>query len=387
MPQKGYATARRLRRSRTARLTSLSIAAALASLPVVATQAAAMPTDRGSCWDNDKEFWFDSTWVGVPSYKSSATATGIETLDDPLEHNGSDHVVTLVEVSNFTDVRVTAVDWGPNGSYGSSNCVNQIKINISPGSPWEAEAGYYAVVARHEMAHMLGLEHTNSTDSYDGLNPSTMASCEPPYENFSRDDIASLMAIGEGSDLSGWRYIGANPSFESGGTSHWGVANGTKASSAVGAQGGHSARLTYDSGGTTSMWQTVSVVDGKDYPKYIADAYARVVGSGSVSFKVQLLLQPVDWSDSGNSCDDEYPDGMTGSNTPDIASPTDVLDVYAEGAYTTVGAGSWTYVQTPQVKPPNVEGYRVQVRVLANLGKGQSIDVDGVDRYVADVDW
>lgn len=271
---------------------------AAALLPTV--PAVAFPNDvmAGCHWyRNIDEFRFVGTW---PSSARTAVRTGILQWNGALDYTGQP-LVTVREDSVPAPTEVSRADMGP-GILGRANCVFNT-VQISSRSEYQSSA-LLTTIGRHEFGHILALHHTGKSDSFNGDNPPTMATCLTLDEfesatNKSQDDIGSLTFSHSHIEDS---PMMANFGLEQG-FSYFGKTAGTVTYlTADGATGPGHVRFKPTNPGTDYVYQTMAWADApsKRLVGVINHKTNTLTDDGTV--KVELWARSVTYGTS-SSCD------------------------------------------------------------------------------------
>lgn len=333
-------------------ISTAAVGTAAQSLPPAAE---AYTKKINNCNDSSITWFFEnhSLWT---SSKQSWVRSGINDLQTPLDYDGS-KLITMTEHSS-TAVQIKDK---PLGEYGSSECVFGASFWVNSNY---SSSSFYRRVGRHEMFHLAGAEHGGQHDSFDGLSPSTMATCLSAslFSNSGLEQDGAAYANFLHSSLSN-RQLHANVGFEQG-FSYWGRSSGAGPVTEHGSGGatgpGHIRYKAVDVG--DYLFQTIRAVTGNDNETFRAVANARSLSSNyKTVVGVNLYRRTVNFpNNSPNGC--QYPAGIVDPN----GSPSVGGWVRATGGSAEVGTG-WTQIKSNDpsewINPPTAEGMDFQVRL------------------------
>lgn len=332
---------------------------AIAALSLAAP-AQAYPQDPNNCNDSTITWNFDGSWNNYPTQKSWArSALGL--WNRPLDYAGA-RLQTVSEVTSGGSVVVQLKD-APTNSYGSSECtfgasmwINRVHVGA---------ASFVYQMSRHEMGHLLGMEHSGANDSWNGDNPPSMATCIDK----SRFHATNLLSQDDQA-YANWlhgvlanRQLHSNIGFEQG-FGLWGRSAGTvEWQSSGGATGpGRIRHLTSSS--TGYVYQTINIATGDDsgqpYRSVINYKVASAGHSGIIEGELfrQNITYPGD-----NTC--AYADGLQDLNSPSY-STSGFVNVATTGPIGLAGKTAWTSGASVWEYPPSANGYRMQLRVYSH---------------------
>lgn len=184
---------------------------------MAARPAGAYPQDPNNCNDRTITWHFDSAWNAHPNARGWAREA-IGLWNQPRDYNGNQLMVVSESTSSGVSVQLRHTD--PD-VYGSSECVAGASFWIN--SQHITSKTFVRKVSRHEMGHLLGMEHTGRYDSTNGDNPPTMSTCVDRSkfldQNILSQDDAAYANWLHGSLAN--RQLHANIGFEQG-PSYWG---------------------------------------------------------------------------------------------------------------------------------------------------------------------
>ena len=255
-------------RARMRMLGVLSVAFALFAAPLVLppTPAQGIVNVGHGCDDTSLSWRFDgSNWTAGRENWVEAAFDGIETA---LDYDGTQLVnLTKNESPGPDRINVQIADLGED-LLGWAQCPGggQTKLQFSLDYVSVGKKFFYQV-ARHEMLHLIGLDHGGENDSIDGRNPASMATCTGPGNFRETADLDRDAEVGLN-----WRHsslsnnqVSANIGFENG-INEWGGTNGSLASWAGGSFSGSKHALFAAAGDSSDSWvrQTVRVWTGWD---------------------------------------------------------------------------------------------------------------------------
>jgi len=367
-----------------------TVAAVTVVDPLSTPPVGALAQDPWKCEDRTIDWYFSSAWDGYPSARGWAREA-IGLWNQPLDYNGS----TLVDVEEKSDSgggSNTLVNLQYHEEiYGYSDCPPLVGAFLWLNSDFVGSRDFVRRVAKHEIGHLLGAEHSGAKDSNNGDDPPIMATCLSPSSFhttniLTQDDYAYLNWLWSSTSN---RQITANWGFEQG-TSFWGFWNSGSSSYGHVTTGGATGpayvrhKNVATSVGGSYLYQTIELANGDDNESY------RVVGNYKVEsgnaqdtgVSVALLRQNLNHSDSSNGCD--YADGLVNLNdpTPDTYSQYGdnmngwIMDT--SKVLWDVSSTNWTWFGSPWVNPPSAEGYRLQVLVAAHVNSDSWVDFDNV---------
>lgn len=333
---------------------------ALAAL-TLAAPAQAYPQDPNNCNDSTITWNFDGSWNNYATARGWARAA-INLWNQPLDYAGA-RLQTVSEVVTGGSVVVQLKD-APSNSYGSSECTFGASMYIN--RDYVGSQSFVYKLSRHEMGHLIGMEHTGSKDSWNGDNPPTMSTCI----DRSLFNTANILSQDDQA-YSNWlhgvlanRQLHANIGFEQG-FGLWGRSGGTvEWQSSGGATGpGRIRHLTSSS--TSYVYQTINLATGDDsgqpYRSVINYKVASAGHSGII--EGELFRQNITYGGGDNGC--EYADGLQNLNSPSY-STSGFVNVATTGPIGLAGKTSWTSGASVWEYPPMANGYRMQLRVYSH---------------------
>jgi hypothetical protein len=332
--------------------------AILASLAIVvgfADPAGAYAKEVNGCDDGSLHWSFSNQYVNWTATKKDWARAGINRLNDALDYDGT----KLITVPEDGGVDVQLKD-EPVNNYGNSECFLGDSIwvnsNYSTGQ-------FYWQWARHEMFHLGGAEHGGRYDSFDGNDPTTMATCLsytlwPTSNIFEQDGHAYENWI--------WstvadRQLHANFGYEQG-LRFWGKSAGSGSTNEYGTGG--ATGPGYIGWNSTSLndyiYQTVRILNGDDTAEY----RVKVNGESPAAvyttrIRGRLYRRTADFPgdpSNPNGCD--YADGIVNPN----GSPTLGGWILMSDTSLTVVGTSWTAASGPWTSLSGFEAYDFQVR-------------------------
>jgi hypothetical protein len=210
------------------------------------------------------------------------------------------------------------------GTLGGTNCVSGFTyttvLNDGYISQFEVLSHFLDGVARHEIGHAAGLNHTGATDSFDNLTP-TMSTCPTDTGDIgsstlgwdydttavSQDDWQSLQYWNDDLVYNFYHTGSANPGFENG-TSFWGSESQTLSLQSGGAAGsGEFVRVT-NTNLVNRLYQTSNIAplgNGTNSLSYMV-AIANIRDSNTASDKkgvtLTLNVRRVDYQPANPAC-------------------------------------------------------------------------------------
>lgn len=363
-------------RARLIGVISVSLVLIAAGLVQPHTSAHGIINAAHGCSDTTLSWRFDgSNWTGARENYVKAAFDGIETA---LDYDGTQLVSLTENESPAPDrINVQIVDLGED-LLGWAQCPGGGQTKLQFGLSYVGQgASFFYQVARHEMLHLIGLDHGGQNDSMDGRNPASMATCTGPGNFRDTADLDRDAEVGLN-----WRYsslsdrqVSANIGFENG-TNEWGGTNGSLASYTGGSFSGDKLILFAAEGDSSDSYvrQTVRIWTGWDtYAEFRPYLRARAHQSGpSTNVRASLYRKGM-WDGSNPGC--TYRLGLQNVNDVTLASTLYIL--VSQSDLTSVGT-SWTAVSGEWADPPTFDGYELQLRAYGNSAGDYSVRFDNV---------
>jgi hypothetical protein len=363
-------------------LVAMAGAAGLTVAGLPSDGASAYPHDPNAC--NATSLSWSFVGSGWTDAKRTAVRAGINGLTTALDADGS-HLISVPELSSGGNVSVSLKDVTTQDGYGESECVGNRSLWINSNS---TSTTFFKQVARHEMMHLLGAEHSGAKDSMSGDNPPAMTTCVgsasfSASESLSQDDTAYLNWL-HGTEAA-YHALHANVGFEQG-IRFWGVSGGQASTlSSGGSAGPKNVKLApVTTSSNPYLFQTVRLWTG---PKGSATVRAsvRVKGPGSTSSystKATVSLYRKRVTDGGTSNGCVYPRGLQDLNNPTVVDSSWTL--VSTKTVSGIGA-SWTKITSPWVTLGVYDGYDLQVRAYASTDYTGSGTAPSNSVYLDDV--
>lgn len=210
-----------------------------------------------------------------------------------------DNTMTVepTRASGGLNVRWSHAPGGSSTTNGHYNCILGI---IEINTKFRNDPVFARTVARHEMGHVLGLNHTGDHDSYGNDNPGTMTTCiGNAVRQWSREDRAAIAHFHTSLQPT---HVSANVGFERQ-LEDWGVtgANATISTSGS-ANGTRHVRFT-PTNSSSAIWQTVRLHLGGDSRSFDTSTNLRQIGTGTQGdVRVLLVTRNITYSSGGSSC-------------------------------------------------------------------------------------
>lgn len=261
-------------------------------------------------------------------------------------------------------------------------------ILISTRERFRGDLQFYRIEARHEMGHMIGLEHSGNQDAnysrsrdLSQYRTPTMATCLGSRDSanrllMSQDDYQYISQVH--SSLGRERFPGiapitANVGFEQG-LSFWGRTRQAIATlrNRGGATGpGHVRYRT--NADSAYLYQTATfLTNGSDVNTAIN---TRAVGAGNTGqVRVSLYSRPVNYDKPDNNCPYPFVENMN--------SPTNTGQYRRATTQTITPTSSWELTIGNTYDLEVSQGYQMQIRVFnevrTSTGGRASVDIDNL---------
>lgn len=351
----------------------------MSALLVVTTgqlSANAMTNATDGCNDDTISWQFSSSsnWT---TQRKDWVRSAFNSIETALDYDGS----KLVELTE-TGIPTSAVVVVTLNSSGATNLgvayCNLYYPTMNLNLDYADEgAPFFYQVARHEMLHMVGLDHAGADDSVptgDGM--ATMSTCTSvsAFRSTSVLDRDSEVGVNWMHSSLSNRQVTANLGFEDE-INDWGGTNGTLVASTVDSFDG-SGNASFLADGTSAdsyIKQTVRIWTGNDSDVEFR-AYMRARVPADLTNNVRAALYRRGMNESGdNVC--EYPRGLKNPNSASVATTYILL---SQSDLTSVGT-SWTAVAGPWVAPPtSYDGFELQMRAYGNATGEHTVRFDNV---------
>lgn len=337
------------------------------------SRAEALVNDGSGCNDSTITWHFDNNPYPWTSEKRTWVRAAINSIETALDYDGS-KLVDIVETAD-SGIAVRLDDAALSSGYGLAVCP------LAGAYMWLSRhattATFQYKVARHEMMHLIGADHSGRGDSFDGAeDPSTMSTCVTasqfnPANVLDRDAETDLNF--HHSSLS-YSQLTANIGFEDG-TSAWGGTNGGLIANSSGGAVGPK-HVAFAAEGTSSnsyIRQTVRVWTGDDNDvKIRAVVSARTNASVETNARAAVYRIGMFEGDSSNGC--PYERGLRDPNDRSLWGSTWVK--VTETPLTGVGA-SWGSLTTPWTRLPYpADGWQLQFRAYGNAADASYVRFD-----------
>lgn len=277
----------------------------------------------------------------------------------------------LVTLTEGGGIKVYPNDAGPN-IYGSASCEPDVPglgrdaMWVSSNPTFADDEAFYRNVARHEMGHMLGLEHSGNRDSevLDRRVP-TMATCiasgteEFRQKSLSQDDAEYLTHVHSDlgrTGISPQAPFHANVGFEQG-LSYWGHQGGAIDLRPVGGATGPAYIGFRADTANDYVYQTATVRSGKGRAQAKLN-HEQEIPLSPGQLKVTLWRRPVGYR-GDNRCSYPYVKSM---NDPEIGGP---FQLVAESPWVSPAA-DWSPLASSLYELGGT-GHQLQVRVFSTV--------------------
>lgn len=307
-----------------------------------------------SCPGNTIKYRFEgANWTDATKAQVRA---GFQQWNAIRDWNGN-QMVSVTEVTTGHNVRVYRVD--DLGYYGYTTCypLGTEKIELDS----ELSGNDLLAVARHEMGHMLALNHTGKSDAqYGGTTNPAMGTCLPAgaWNNQAvvQDDYGN--AWHKRSTLSP-RAVHANASFEQG-TSFWGKsANMNWSTTSTSASDGSTSLLVTPTGANAYIFQTMNYATSQNTSIDGRANIRELQASHTGLMTVTLTRQGVSYPAASGCVAGEFPSGRN-QNLRDAPDPWTTVRTQACTPTT-----SWATCSTTTYTLPTKHAHDLRVYVYS----------------------
>lgn len=334
-----------------------------AAVLMMGESAHALPRPENNCSDDTITYKFvnnsHGSWTTTEKNKfrdAMADWNGVK------DYDGGKVVNSLSETTGSADVDVYfhPSPGGNSNSLASAECVwPQATISFNSVLEDDWSTSDWEHISRHEMGHLMGLEHTGDDDSFGGQTE-TMATCASHTStSLSQDDVGNITH--KKGDLSP-ETINANAGFEEG-TTWWGKSSVQDFSHATGGAQDGSGYLTFrPSAAYGYVYQTMNYAasGGKKIDARVN--HKKIVNWATTgNMKMEILVRSVEYKDG--TCGSGWPTGKDQNHRDDVGSWTTVRT----DTFTPSASWSWTTVGALYTIPSSWDAADIRIRVRSNL--------------------